>query len=123
MCSLFTHQEGLCHCDVAPDRRPQQRRLRRGVPGLQHAGLGQLLPRVLVAAGVGQVAGGGGRLPQEEQDELGVGAQTGVVEGSVALLFFSLVSALCSEKTGRGGLVGVRGQGRVWGAGEGEGWV
>lgn len=98
---MLAHQEGLCHRDVSPDRRPQQRRLRRGVPGLQHAGLGELLPRVLVAAGVGEVAGGRGRLPQQKQDELGVVAQAGVVEGGVALLLWWCVGKgvlLCSEK-------------------------
>lgn len=101
------------HRDVTPDRRPQQRRLGRGIPGLQHAGLGELLPRVLVAAGVGEVAGGRGRLPQEEEDELGVGAQTRVVEGSVALLFSNMlvvwlmVFGLCSETENSG--VGGRG--------------
>lgn len=94
----------MCHRDVTPDRRPQQRRLRCGVPGLQHAGLGELLPRVFVpAARVGKVAGGRGRLSQEEEDELGVVAQTSVMEGRVALLGCIVwVVFRNSERAGRG---------------------
>lgn len=98
----MAYQEGLRDGDVPADRRPQQRCLRRGVPGLQHAGFRELLPRVFVPAGVGsKAAGGRGRLPQEEEDKLGVLAQAGVVEGGVALLWCQVV-CLCSEIRARG---------------------